>query len=79
MWKRRIAVLATLTMATVVGPAPPAAWAGGPGEMVTGDFDADGFQDESFLGVVQPDMCSVVIRFGAPPGGPRHRPWRTPS
>lgn len=44
------------------------AQAGGPGDPITGDFNADDISDVVVLGSVDPDLCSVVVRYGTSPG-----------
>lgn len=71
MWRKRIAILvvmAAVAAVGAVGTVAPAARANAPGESIFGDFNADGFQDEAVLGSVAPNLCSVIVTYGAGPG-----------
>ncbi|GAB3962694.1 FG-GAP-like repeat-containing protein [Plantactinospora veratri] len=52
----------------IAGPAPAPTWAGGRGEQIFGDVDGDGFGDRVTLGLVQPDLCSVIVERGTASG-----------
>jgi hypothetical protein len=68
MWRKRIAMAAVLATLVGVGAASPPAHAGGPGDPIYGDINGDGITDEMFLGMVNPDACSVVVEYGLPDG-----------
>ncbi|GAB2936381.1 hypothetical protein GCM10027280_25540 [Micromonospora polyrhachis] len=69
MWGKRIATtVVVVTMAVAVGAAP-AAWAGGVGDPMYGDLNADGLRDRASLGVVQPNRCVVKVELGKRGGG----------
>ncbi|MGI5214400.1 Ig-like domain-containing protein [Plantactinospora sp. CA-290183] len=67
MWSRRSTTLTILTTAALLAAAPPAT-AGAPGDPIMGDFNLDGIQDRAVLGAVEPDLCSVIVQYGAGPG-----------
>ncbi|MFY1687621.1 Ig-like domain-containing protein [Plantactinospora sp. WMMB782] len=72
MWRRRTALVVVLVLVVVTGGtvvwAPPAAWAGGRGEQIFGDVNGDTFTDRITLGLVQPDLCSVIVEYGTASG-----------
>jgi len=71
MSHRRISTLATLATAAALVVAPPGtapAAAGGPGEPIFGNFNQDEFPDRVVLGAINPDLCSIILQYGAGPG-----------
>lgn len=72
MWRKRTALLTVaillVTVGGVGGPTPAPAWAGGRGEQILGDVNGDGLTDRVTLGVVDPDLCSVIVEYGTPSG-----------
>ncbi|GAA3748275.1 hypothetical protein GCM10022225_35310 [Plantactinospora mayteni] len=72
MWRRRTAmvvvVVVLVALGGVAGPTPTPAWAAGRGEQVLGDVNGDGFTDRITLGLVQPDLCSVIVEYGTSSG-----------
>ncbi|MBF9133462.1 hypothetical protein I0C86_31555 [Plantactinospora sp. S1510] len=68
MWKRRIAAAAGLAILATMAANPTPGQAAGPGDSITGDFNVDGLPDIVVLGSVEPDLCSVVVRYGSSPG-----------
>nr|MDT0658328.1 FG-GAP-like repeat-containing protein [Micromonospora sp. DSM 115978] len=72
MWRARMA-LASISMLLIAGGtvvlAPRPALAGGRGETILGDLNGDGLGDRAYLGVIQPDLCSVVVEYGQADGG----------
>ncbi|HEY0699904.1 MAG TPA: Ig-like domain-containing protein [Micromonospora sp.] len=65
---RRFFLLAVAAL-LVVGAVPPPALAGGRNEPIYGDVNGDGLTDRIYLGVVQPDRCSVIVEYGVEQGG----------
>ncbi|MDG4828822.1 Ig-like domain-containing protein [Solwaraspora sp. WMMD1047] len=75
MWRKRTALTTASTVliaATAVVLGPAAAVAGGRGDPIHGDVDGDGLPDRVYLGVIQPDLCSVIVEYGLPDGGYRN-------
>ncbi|MEQ4301331.1 Ig-like domain-containing protein [Plantactinospora sp. B6F1] len=52
----------------VAGSAPAPVWAAGRGDQVLGDVNGDGFTDRVTLGLVRPDLCSVIVEYGTASG-----------
>jgi hypothetical protein len=71
MWKKCSAVVAVLVIVASLGGAWPGAWAGGRNEAIHGDVNGDGYRDQVFLGIVQPDSCSVIVQYGTASGSLR--------
>jgi hypothetical protein len=69
MWRKRIAMVAVLAALFGMGAVPPTVRAGGRNEPIYGDVNGDGFTDQVFLGIVQPDRCSVIVKYGRDSGG----------
>lgn len=67
MWTRRIAAAAGLAIIATTATASPSR-AGGPGDSIIGDFNADGLSDIAVLGSVEPALCSVIVEYGTSPG-----------
>ncbi|ROT31619.1 FG-GAP-like repeat-containing protein [Micromonospora sp. HM5-17] len=72
MFRRRTAALTVLILLAVVtgaGVLPPVpSWAAGRGEQILGDVNGDGFTDRITLGVVEPDLCAVIVEYGTASG-----------
>ncbi|MDG4789586.1 FG-GAP-like repeat-containing protein [Micromonospora sp. WMMD1102] len=68
MWRRRTAMTLVIVIVVAVGgiagPTPGPVWAAGRGEQIFGDVNGDGFTDRATLGLVQPDLCSVIVEYG---------------
>ncbi len=61
-------LIVLVTVAAVGAVAPPVAQAGVRGATLFGDFNADGLLDSAVLGVVEPNLCSTIVSYGAAPG-----------
>lgn len=72
MWRKGIAIQIVISVvvaaAAALLPTSPAL-AGGRGEPIMGDVNGDGNEDLIYLGIIQPDSCSVIVRHGRPTGG----------
>ncbi len=72
MWRRRTAMVTVIMMVAAVGAVgsmpPTAAWAAGQGAQIFGDVNGDGIIDRITLGVIEPDLCSVIVEYGIAPG-----------
>ncbi|MBE1484742.1 Ig-like domain-containing protein [Plantactinospora soyae] len=68
MWNKRCAAAVVLITMASVGAVAPGAQAGYRGDSLYGDYNADGFLDTAVLGVVEPNLCSTIVTFGAAPG-----------
>lgn len=71
MWSRRIATLTVLTTVAAFAATPsvstPAA-AAGPGDPIFGNFNMDAFPDRLVLGAIAPNLCSMIVSYGAGSG-----------
>jgi hypothetical protein len=75
MWRKRTALTTTslvVIAAAAVVLGPSVAIAGGRGDPIHGDVDGDGLPDRIYLGIIQPDLCSVIVEYGLPGGGYRN-------
>jgi hypothetical protein len=72
MWRRRIALVAVVVLVAATGGAAPVARAGARNDPIYGDFNGDRVQDRAYLGVIQTDLCSVIIEYGLASGGYRN-------
>jgi hypothetical protein len=68
MWSRRCAAIVVLVTVVSMGAVVPPAQADYRGETLYGDFNNDGFTDSAVLGVVEPNLCSTILTYGAAPG-----------
>ncbi|GAB3152476.1 hypothetical protein GCM10027290_43200 [Micromonospora sonneratiae] len=75
MWGKRIATVIATTILAVAGGAVLPAQAGGAGEPIVGDLNADGLRDRATLGVKAPDSCVVKVELGRRPSG--YQPAKT--
>ncbi|MBE1488367.1 Ig-like domain-containing protein [Plantactinospora soyae] len=68
MWNKRVATLVVLLTVVSATAVPPTARAGARGDVLFGDYNSDGFQDEAVLGAILPNLCSTIVTYGAAPG-----------
>ncbi|MBE1484743.1 Ig-like domain-containing protein [Plantactinospora soyae] len=73
MWRKRTSIVIVMVIVAAMSGtglmAPSPVLAGGRGEPIFGDVNGDGTVDRLTLGIVQPDLCSVITEYGRPGGG----------
>ena len=68
MWSKRLGPVVTLVVVAALTAVPPAAQAGVRGDILFGDYNADGIEDEATLGSIAPNLCSTIVEYGTTPG-----------
>ncbi|MEE6257781.1 Ig-like domain-containing protein [Plantactinospora sonchi] len=71
MWSRRVTTLTILTTAVTAAAAfvaTPSAVAERAGDPIYGDFNMDMIRDRVVLGAINPNLCSMIVEYGAGQG-----------